>query len=455
MDLEAFERIEASFRAFHAEFAPDFGRKQWREHSQDYLQGLLVQTQERRNAENMAEALPVSARSLQRFLTDARWDDETVIAHLQEYLAPRLSHPGAVFAVDSSAFPKQGKKSAGVARQYCGTLGKIANCQVGVFLAHVGPRGRALVDKRLFLPEDWTRCPTRCDAAGVPPEKQLYRSETELALEMLQQAKARGHLVAQWVTGDDSYGKSPSFRDGVAALGFHYVLEVPKATPVWPVAVSVETPPYRGKGPRPQPRPVVAQRQELWERAARVAPEGWQEITVAEGVQGPRTYRFAAERVRETHDGKPGKELWAVYRENLDGSEPRYYLAYAPAQTPLATLAWGAAARWPIETEFETGKSDIGLDEYEVRSWAGWHHHITLCLLASVFLLTLQQEWGKKDAPADAAAGVPSGTGAAAAAAVPSGRAAAMAGRDAAAQRAIEAVPRQAASSAPLGREFR
>jgi SRSO17 transposase len=430
MDLEAFERVEATFRAFHAEFAPDFGRKQWREHSQDYLQGLLVQTEERRNAENMAEALPVSARSLQRFLTDARWDDEGVTAHLQEYLAPRLLHPRAVFAVDSSGFPKQGKKSVGVARQYCGALGKIANCQVGVFLAHVGPRGRALVDKRLFLPEEWTRHPARCDAAGVPKEKQIYRSETELALDMLQQAKRRGPLVAQWVTGDDTYGKSPSFRDGVAAAGFRYVLEVPKETPVWPVSVSFETPPYRGRGPRPQPRPVVAQRQEVRERAVRVSPDGWRQITVAEGVQGPRTYRFAAERVRETHDGKPGKERWAVYRENLDGSEPRYYLAHAPAETSLATLAWVAAARWPIETEFETDKSDIGLDEYEVRSWAGWHHHITLCLMASAFLLTLQQEWGEKDAPPDAPAGVPSGARAAAAAALRSGRAAAVAGRD-------------------------
>lgn len=455
MDLEAFERVETTFRTFHAEFAPDFGRKQWREHSLDYLQGLLVQTEERRNAENMAEALPVSARSLQRFLTDARWEDEAVIAHLQDYLAPRLTHPRAVFALDSSGFPKQGKQSVGVARQYCGALGKIANCQVGVFLAHVGPRGRALVDKRLFLPEEWTRNPARCDAAGVPKEKQIYRSETELALEMLQQVKARGSLGAQWVTGDDTYGKSPAFRDGVAAAGFQYVLEVPKATPVWPVSVHWETPPYRGKGPRPKPRPGAAQRQEVWERAARVSPEGWQEITVAEGVQGPRTYRFAAERVRETRDGRPGKELWAVYRENRDGSEPRYFLAHAPAETPLATLAWVAAARWPIETEFETQKSDLGLDEYEVRRFAGWHHHITLCLLASAFLLTLQQEWGEKDAPPDAPAGVPSGARAAAAAALRSGRAPAVAGRDPEPQRAIEAVPRQPASNTPLGQGFR
>jgi SRSO17 transposase len=429
MELEEFERVFITFRAFHAEFAPDFGRKQWREHSGDYLQGLLVQPEERRNAENMAEALPVSARALQRFLTDARWDDEAVTAHLQAYLGPKLTHPRAVWAVDSSGFPKQGKKSVGVARQYCGALGKIANCQVGVFLAHVGPRGRALVDKRLSLPREWTNDPARCEAAGVPKEKQVYRSETELALELLQQARERGHLVAEWVTGDDTFGKSPEFRDAVAAAGWRYVLEIPGETPVWPREVTWETPPYRGKGPRPQPRPVAAERQEVRERAKTLPQESWHEITVAEGTQGPRTYRFAAERVRETRDGKPGKGLWVVYRENLDGSEPRYYFAHAPGETPLETLAWVAAARWPIETEFETEKSDVGLDEYEVRSWAGWHHHITMCLLASAFLLELQQEWGEKDAPHHASADLPGGARTIAAGTVHTRGPAAVAGR--------------------------
>jgi SRSO17 transposase len=455
MNLEAFERVAATFRAFHAEFAPDFGRKQWREHSGDYLQGLLVQTEERRNAENMAEALPVSARALQRFLTDARWEDERVIAHLQHYLGPRLTHPRAVFAVDSSSFPKQGKKSVGVARQYCGALGKIASCQVGVFLAHVGPRGRALVDKRLYLPKEWTDDPARCAAAGVPKEKQLYRSETELALEMLQRAQARGHLVAEWVTGDDAFGKSPQFRDAVAALGFRYVLEVPGDTPVWPLEVTWERPADSGKGRPPEPRPVAAERLEVRERGKRLPSAAWQEITVAEGVQGPRTYRFAVERVRETRDREPGKVVWVVYRENLDGSEPRYYFAHAPEETELATLAWVAAARWPIETELETEKSDIGLDEYEVRSWTGWHHHLTMCLLASAFLLELQQEWGEKDAPPDASPGLPGGARVAAAAALRARRPTAVAGRNAAPQRTIQAVPRQAASSAPLGHGFR
>ena len=156
MDEVEFQRVHQAFEQFHSFFAPAFGRKQWREHSRHYLQGLLVQSQERRYAENLSEPVGVSARSLQRFLTDSRWDDDAVIGRLQEYLAPKLAHPQAVWVLDGSDFPKQGRKSAGVARQYCGRLGKVANCQAGMFLAYVSPLGRALADKRLYLPKSWT-----------------------------------------------------------------------------------------------------------------------------------------------------------------------------------------------------------------------------------------------------------------------------------------------------------
>ena len=156
MDAASFERVYDSLQEFHAFFAASFGRKQWRDHSGNYLQALLVQDQERRNAENLSESVGISARAMQRFLTEARWSDETVIGRLQEYLAPRLGHPEAVWVFDGSDFPKQGRKSAGVARQYCGRLGKVANCQGGMFLAYVSPLGRALVDKRLYLPKSWT-----------------------------------------------------------------------------------------------------------------------------------------------------------------------------------------------------------------------------------------------------------------------------------------------------------
>ena len=459
MDVAAFERVYEAFCEFHAFFADAFGRKQWREHSRHYLQALLVQSEERRNAENLSEMVPVSARALQRFLSEARWDDDAIIGRLQEYLAPRLADPLAVWVLDGSDFPKQGVKSVGVARQYCGALGKIANCQAGMFLAHVGPRGRALVDKRLYLPQEWTSEADRCGAAGVPADRQQYRGKTELALEMLEQAQARGHLRAQWVAGDSAFGISPPFRKGLAAAGMLYLLDARPDTTVWPLEPTWSKPAYQGVGRPRKPRLRYQERLTVEERSLALPEEAWRELTVADpklqrscpcpslGTQGPRSYRFSAQRVRVTRNRKPGELVWVVYRQNRDGSEPRYYLSNAPEETPLETLAQVSGSRWRIETEFETEKSDLGLDEYETRTWAGWHHHVTICLLAGAFLLSLQQDWGKKDAPNHPPPSLPSGPGDAApgseesACAVRAAGVAAMARGSPAAQRAGQTFP--------------
>ena len=445
MDGASFERVYDNFQDFHAFFAASFGRKQWREHRRNYLQGLLVQAGERRNAENLSESVGISARAMQRFLTEARWDDDAVIGRLQEYLAPRLAHPEAVWVLDGSDFPKQGRKSVGVARQYCGRLGKVANCQGGMFLAYVSPLGRALVDKGLYLPESWTSDPGRCAAAGVPEERRGYRSKTELALELLERALGLGHLKAGWVAGDDAFGMSPSFREGLAGLGMRYVLDVPGSTPVWPLEPSWEsawtTPRSPGFGRPRKPRLRDGQRRTMEQRSDELPDEDWREITVAQGSQGPRSYMFCAQRVRVTRKGKPGQEAWAGYRRNLDGSEPRYYLSNAPEDTTLETLACVGGSRWPIETEFETEKGDVGLDEYETRSWAGWHHHIAMCLLGGAFLLGLQQAWGEKDAPDHPSPGVPGGAGDAAQGTVRAGGVAAVAGGYAATQRTGAPLP--------------
>ena len=394
MNVQDFERVAEAFQEFHSFFAPAFGRKECRENSQQYLHALLVQAQERKNAENLAETVPASPRALQRFLTESGWDDQAITDQLHQYLAPRLNDAEGVLIADESGFPKQGLKSVGVARQYCGTLGKVANCQMGVFLAYVSEHGRALVDKALYLPEAWIEDPTRCEEAGVPEQAQVLKTKPELAWQLIERARALGHLRANWVAADDAYGQSPQFRDRLATAGFWYVLDVPRNTLTW------------------TRMPLLGwQRLEFEERAAALPASTWQAITVGEGAQGERTYLFACEPVSDNRDHKPVVPLLALYRKNLDGSEPRYYFAHAPEGTPLDKLARVAAARWSIETEFETDKDDVGLDEYEVRGWMGWHHHITLCLLASAFLLSLQQEWGEKDAPDYASTGLPSRAG--------------------------------------------
>ena len=394
MDAAVFEQVYGAFQDFHAYFAPLFGRREARDHSRHYLQALLVQSGERRNAENLSETVPASARVMQRFLAESPWDDDTVIGRLQECLGPRIGHPEAVWVLDGSDFPKQGRKSVGVARQYCGRLGKVASCHAGMFLAYVSPLGRALVDKRLYLPESWTSDKDRCEVAGVPEERQGYRSKTELALEMLGRVLERGHLRAGWVAGDDAFGMSPSFREGLAAQGMCYVLDVPGGTTVWPLEPAWTSADYQGFGRPRKPKLVDGQRRTMEQRSEELPGDAWREITVAEGSQGPRSYMFSAQRVRVTRRRKPGEMVWAVYRRNLDGSEPRYYLSNAPEDTPLETLAYVGGSRWRIETEFETENSDVGLDEYETRTWAGWHHHVALCLLGGAFLLSLQQAWG-------------------------------------------------------------
>src|SRR5438876_1508865 len=199
MDQAEFDRVAASFAAFHEEFAPLFGRKEARRRSEQYVRGLLVQQTDRRNAENVAEMIAgATPRALQRLLTEAPWAPEPVIDRLQAYVGARLNTPAGIFVLDESGFPKQGKKSVGVARQYCGTLGKVGNCQLGVFLAYVSARGHALVDARLFLPQEWTDDPERCRAAGVPADV-VYQSKAELGLALLQHAHELGHLLGRWV----------------------------------------------------------------------------------------------------------------------------------------------------------------------------------------------------------------------------------------------------------------
>ncbi len=232
MDEREFRRVAGTFRAFHKRFAPLFGRKEARRHGEQYVRGLLVQHAERRNAENLAEAVVGSAsrdaRALQQFLTDSPWQHEAVVAELQRYLGERLlsQQPeegvaaDGVWTLDSTGFAKRGTRSAGVARQYSGTLGKVDTCQLGVFLGYATARGHALVDGQLFLPREWLADPQRCRRAGVPTTvlEGGYQSQVDLGLALLRRARATGALVGQWVTADEAFGQVPAFRDALDAM---------------------------------------------------------------------------------------------------------------------------------------------------------------------------------------------------------------------------------------------
>ena len=418
MDETAFAEVADRFAAFHRRLAPRFGRREAQRRAEQYLRGLLVQRADRRNAENLAEAVEgATPRALQRFLTEAPWDAEALLAEAQAVAAARLSTPDGVFVIDETGFPKQGSKSVGVARQYCGTLGKVANCQVGVVLAYAAARGGALVDRRLYLPQAWTADAARRAAAGVPADV-AFQTKAELGLAMLAEARRRGHLAGTWVTADEQYGQVPTFRDALEAAGWTYVLEIPQGLPLFAEPAATAVPAWSGRGRRPRkPRLAAGAAPATTAGAllAAVAETEWQDLAVAEGAQGPRVYRFAARRVWESREGLPGRATWLVLRRNPDGTEPKAYLANAPAATPLATLAAVGARRWAVETAIQQAKGEAGLDEYEARGWRAWHHHTALALLAAVFLLDLQQGWGGKGGRADRPPGQPPRPGAAAA----------------------------------------
>jgi SRSO17 transposase len=449
MDEAEFAQVAASFATFHAHFAPLFGRKEAQAHGEQYVRGLLVQQTDRRNAENVAEVLDgVSARALQRFLTDAPWESGPVIAHLQAFLGPRLSTPEGVWIIDESGFPKQGRHAVGVAQQYCGRLGKLANCQVGVFLAYASVRGHALVDAQLFLPEKWVDDRARCRATGVP-EEVGFATKAQIGLALLQEARARGHLQGDWVTGAAGYGEVPSLRAALDADGWRYVLEMPLDTRVFTQPAAVAVPPWSGRGPRPTvPRLVPGAPPPQTVRAVAAALDGstWQDLTVADGAPGPRTDQFAGLQVWESRDGLPDRACWLVLRRTLAGSELKAAFSNAAEDTPLLTLAQVGAARWVVETELQTEKSETGLDEYEVRRWPGWHHHITLSLLAGAFLLQMQQDWGGKDAPHHPAPSLARAAGAVAPAGVDRNGPAGLADRHPGPQRARQMLPHETAS---------
>lgn len=399
MDPAELDRLADRFVVLTRRYGPLFGGWGGWERGEQYLRGLLVGGDERRNAENLAEHVDgATPRGLQRFLSEARWSADRVIERIQEDVALLLEEPDAVFVVDETGFTKQGTKSVGVARQYSGTMGKVGNCQIGVFLGYASSRGHALIDARVYLPEAWTDDPERCRAAGVPDEIG-FMTKPALALAMLRQARARGHLQARWVTGDAVYGGNPEFRDAVDGDGLWYVLDVPIPTAICPVTGTAPTTalaPGQSRHRDDLGRPTTVEA-----LAAGLPAERWQTLTIGLGAQGPRMYQFAQHRVREIRAGVIGREVTALFRRNPDGSELKQYLTNAPPGVPLLVLGQVASRRWTIETGFEQAKGEAGLDEYEVRGWLGWYHHIALALLASLFLLQLKQEVGGKSARPD------------------------------------------------------
>ena len=400
MDTDEMDRYAAEFEAFHARFAPLFGRREPRETARQYLRGLLAPVQ-RKNCWQMAEAVGAkNPQPLQRLLYSTPWDADQARDELQCFVSERFGEADGIGIVDETGFLKKGSKSVGVKRQYCGTAGKIENCQVGVFLTYCTRRGSTFLDRRLYLPKEWCEDEARRREARVP-EDVIFQTKPQLAMQMLEEAWVRG-VPMEWVTGDEVYGDDVELRDRVAHAGKKYVMAVSANTPVWRGCQAVIAP-TEGPTGRPCKRPRLAADAPGWESvaavAATLAPQDWHRLAVGQGEKGPRTYDWAAVRIPEKRGPVSGPDGWLLVRRSIsDPTELAYYLSNAPEDTPLPTLAEVAGARWSIETTLEEAKGEAGLDEYEVRYWHSWYRHITLSMMAHAWLAAMRQPVGEKSA---------------------------------------------------------
>ncbi len=384
-------------------FKPAFQRVEQIKKSLTYLHGLLGNAT-RKNVEQMALGQKEKVRSLQYFVGQSRWETEPVLAIHQGLIGETLGEEDGVALIDESSAVKQGTESVGVAAQYCGSVGKIANGQVGVYLGYASRKGYSLLEGQLFMPEKWLEeeQAVQRQACGVS-EDLVFKTKPEIGLELLEKALKRDNLPFFWVAADALYGDSPAFRDGVAATGKHYFTAIKETSLIWCTAPKVHVPPWSGHGPHPtrlclrDPRKHPIPVKDLLKK---IQKQDWVRAVIKEGSKGPLVCDFAFLRVTESRGGLPAAELWLIIRRNLDDpSEVKYFFSNAPISTPLAEFVRISGMRWPIETIFEEAKGEIGMDHYEMRSWIGWHHHMLLVALAHHFLVRLRIQF-QDQAPA-------------------------------------------------------
>jgi SRSO17 transposase len=382
-----FPRLEA----FLQPFVEALRSPEQRTNARHYVQGLLSDLGSK-DAESIAYLHDRERQGLQKFIGQADWQHRPLLTELARQVGAELGEAGGVLVFDPSAFPKKGAESVGVQRQWCGRLGKIDNCQVGVYLGYVSRREHALVDVRLYLPKEWATDRKRRQRAGVPREVR-FRTRHELALEMLDE---RGPALPHaWVAGDDEMGRCSWFREQLRSRGERYLLAVPSNTSVRDLAAP--DPPYSGRGRRPR---APFARVDRW--CAALPESAWRAVDVRDGEKGPLEVQAAWGLVQARTEGRPSDvaEVLVVFRERQgDGTwKHDYLLSNASLTTPLAEYARAFKAEHRIEDCLKRAKGEAGLADYQVRTWEGWHHHQALALLATWFL-TQEARRGKNPGP--------------------------------------------------------
>ena len=396
---EDIEAITDEFKDFHTLFHDAFKRIEQIELSQCYIQGLMSPI-ERKSMEPIAiNLLNIQrVRSMQHFVSSGVWDLDRLAQRHKKETAKTVADPLGVLSADSSEFAKQGKDSVGVARQYCGRLGKTENCQSGVFIGYSSPKGYVLLDRRLFLPEIWFTedYEQRWKKCKIPDDTP-FRTKPQLAVEMVNKIYASDLFPAKWITCDTVFGNSPDFIDNLPEELF-YLAEVPSNTHVWRSRPQTHVPAYSGKGRRPT-KTKLKDGEPKSEEVKKIAEDPsleWETVILDEGSKGPIVAKIARLRVVESRDGLPGKERWLFLRRCPDTGETKYFLSNAPVDIHIDEMARVCILRWPIEQCFKEGKNKIGMGDYEHRSWQAWHRHMTFVFIAQLFLLRLRHKFKKK-----------------------------------------------------------
>ena len=372
MDFEKAEKWLQLYDEFFAPFGRYFARSESRESARQYVRGLLADVK-RKNSWQLAEAMGLrDPHGFQRLLYEVPWDADELAGDKREVVVERLGYDPGIGVVDESGFVKKGDKSAGVGRQYCGRVGKVENCQVGVFLGYVTSLGAAFLDRRLYIPEAWFADRERCRAAKIPDEVE-FQTKPQLAVAMLEQAWSEG-IPMQWVVGDTVYGNSPHCRTTIAQAGRYYVL---------------------GLGAHHHVMFPEGQQMALSALIESQVNTSWDQLCFQIGEKGAVWYAWHAWRITMPNDAI-GEQWLLVRRHPNNPLDYRCYVSNAPLDTTLVELAGVALTRHSIEQILEEAKSETGLADYEVRHWHGWHRHITLALLAHTFLKLIQHEQREK-----------------------------------------------------------
>lgn len=391
---EHLDELVDQMQAYHAIYSRYFSHEAQQTHSYTYLLGLLDPGIKRKSGENIGLAIvgPEGVRPIQSFLGQSRWSCDELLTEHRRQTAALLGDSNGVLIVDGSDFPKQGQESVGVKRQYCGEVGKKANCQAGVFVGYSSRKGYTLLDRRLYMPHEWfaPEYAAKRYKTGVPMDL-AFKTKNALVWEMIKDVQQAGSLPVRWVTMDEAFGKDTTLLDRIAAeMSYHYFAEVPKDTRLWLTRPAIHVPPASGQGRPPttlqlcpgEPDPSTVE-----SLVTAFADDAFALHALKDGSKGLIWAEIACRRVVASRNGLPGPAVWLIVRRNpFNHADCKYFLCNAPIDITVDELVAVCALRWPIETMFEQAKQYLGLNEYETRSWLGWHHHMTLAILAFGFL---------------------------------------------------------------------